>query len=240
LIGTAQSTTSTSTLVITTTTAATRGQFIVVRVASDNASATTPTFTCADSAGNTYTTVVQQARNATANAGVSGAIMSAFVTNPLPSGGTITITLSTARAQKAAYAETFNDVLGLRTSGTANNSGASTAPTVTSPSATNGDLVVGAIAIESNAAPSAFDTDTTNGTWSTVTGVDRRAEQDRHRRRHPDVQLDDHLDGLGGAGCGVRTPQHHRLVLARRGDHHRLGDRTSPHGVGYCFHGWQR
>jgi hypothetical protein len=166
-LGTAASTTSATTLVITTGAAATVGQFIVVHVAADNASATTPTFTAADSAGNTYTTRVQGAVNASANAGVAGAIITAPVTSELASGGTITITLSTAVVNKAARAVAFNGVGALRAIGTTN-AGESTAATVTTTgSALTGDLVLGAAAIESRTTPSAYDTDTVNGSWST-------------------------------------------------------------------------
>ena len=61
-LGTGQINTSGTTVVITTTDVANVGEWIIVRVATDNVSATTPTFSCADSAGNTYLVDIQAAR----------------------------------------------------------------------------------------------------------------------------------------------------------------------------------
>ena len=169
-LGTQVATTSGTTLVITTTTAVTVGEVIVVRVAADNfgTAQTQPTFTCADSASNTYTTHAQRATNATAAAGVAGAIIVAKATTALAAGGTITITLSNSVAARAAYAESFTDYDNtLRASTMVTAAGSSTTPAVTSGSVTSGDLVLAATAVEHNTAVT-YDTDTANGTWSTA------------------------------------------------------------------------
>lgn len=166
--GTGASTTSSTTVTITTTRNVRVGQTIIVCVATDNLSATTPTFTYSDTAGNTYSARQQKANNATAAAGIAGGIGVAKVTAALASGSTITVTTSGNVAQKAAQAFVFENVADSLRNSTTAASGASTAPAVTTGSATTGDLVFAAIARESNATPSAYDSDTTNGNWSTA------------------------------------------------------------------------
>jgi hypothetical protein len=166
-LGTGQINTSGTTVVITTIATADVGEWIIVRVATDNLSATTPTFTCADSAGNTYAVDIEGARSASAGAGIAGAVFSAPVTSQLASGQTITVTLSGATFAKAAVAQAFTGVGGRRASGTNSANGLSTAPSATLTTPVSGDLVIGHIAHESRTAPSAYDTDTTDGSWST-------------------------------------------------------------------------
>lgn len=166
--GTGASTTSSTTVTITTTRNVKVGQTIIVCVATDNLSATTPTFTYSDTAGNAYSARQQKANNATAAAGIAGGIGVAKVTAALASGSTITVTTSGNVAQKAAQAFVFENVADSLRNATTAASGASTAPAVTTGSATTGDLVFAAIARESNATPSAYDSDTTNGNWSTA------------------------------------------------------------------------
>jgi uncharacterized delta-60 repeat protein len=164
-LGIGQSTTSSTTVVITTNATVPVGDFIVVNVASDNLSATTPTFTATDSAGNTYTTQVQGARNASANAGVAGAIITAPVTTELASGGTITVTCSGAVVNQAAQASSYRGVGGLRGIVNIANGASTTASVTSNGSALTGDLVLGAAAIESRGSIT-FDSDTVNGNWS--------------------------------------------------------------------------
>jgi hypothetical protein len=162
-----------NTLVITTTAAIAIGDLVVVRWAADNLSATTPTATCADSGGNTYTVLRQAAANATAAAGIAGGMLSSLATAAVASGGTITLTFSGAIVGKAAYAESFTNVTNTTrvaavgssaASGTAATSGASAAGIVA------GDLVLGFSAVQSRTAATG-DADTTNGSWSTKVGV---------------------------------------------------------------------
>ena len=166
-LGTGAINTSGTTVVITTSATATVGEWIVVRVATDNLSATTPTFTCADSAANTYAVDIEGARSASAGAGIAGGVFSAPVTTQLTAGDTITVTLSGATFAKASTAHAFTGVGGRRASGTNSANGASTTPSVTLTTPVSGDLVVGHIAHESRTAPSAYDADTSNGSWST-------------------------------------------------------------------------
>lgn len=166
-LGSATSTTSGSTIAITTTNPIAVGDLVVVRVASDNLSATTPTFTAADSGGNTYTTHRQQAQNATAAAGAANAIIATKATAAIAAGGTITVTLSGAVASRAAYAESFvgfsNTARAVNSVGAASSSSSSSGAV----SCQTGDLMIGAAAIESSAAITG-DTDTTGGSWSTL------------------------------------------------------------------------
>ena len=106
-LGTGLGTSSSTTVTITTTAAIAIGDLVVVRVATDNLNATTPTFTCADGSANSYTIHRQGAVNATAAAGVAGAIFCRKATAARASGSTITITLSGAVAHKACFAESF-------------------------------------------------------------------------------------------------------------------------------------
>jgi hypothetical protein len=167
-LGNAAATTAADTLVLTTTAAIAVGDLVVVRWAADNATATTPTATSVtDSGGNTYTDHAFRGNNATANAGIVGGILATKATSAVASGGTITLTLSlTTSAHRAMYAESFTGFHNLTRSNVVVNSGASTASTVTSGVVTPGDLVVGAVAIESRTAPSAYDSDVLNGSWS--------------------------------------------------------------------------
>lgn len=165
-VGDAAGTVSGTTLVITTTAAIAIGDLVVVRVAADNLTATTPTITCADSGGNTYTSRAFLGVNATPAAGVVGAILAAKATVAVPIGGTITATFSGAIAHKSMYANSFIGFDNTLRVAATTASGTTTAAAVTSGSATAGDLVVGMTAVESRAAPSAYDTDTTNGSWA--------------------------------------------------------------------------
>ena len=166
-LGTGQATTSGTTIVITTTAAIDIGDLVVVRWASDNLNATTPTATCADG-GNTYTMQRQGAVNATAAAGVAGGILTTKATVARPLGSTITVTLSGAVAHKCAIAVSFtaaeNTVRSTAVSATgastSANSGASGAVAV-------GDLVLGWVAWETRGALTG-DADTGGGTWSTI------------------------------------------------------------------------
>ena len=172
-LGTTTNNTSASTLVITTTAAIAIGDLVVVRVASSNQTATTPTFTCADSGGNTYTTHAERSSgHATANAGVIGGVMATKATSAVAAGGTITITLSVATAAKAAYAESFVGFDNTTRSTPATTFGDTLAAvTVTSGAVNSGDLVVAACLAESRTSASVADTDTLNGSWSTIVNL---------------------------------------------------------------------
>jgi hypothetical protein len=166
VVGSTAETASDGSIVITTTVAVDQGDLIVVRGASDNLSSSTPTFTVADSGGNTYATGPQAAVGASA-AGVAGFIAVARAATALGIGATITVTLSGSVAMKAVVAKKFPGASTVtRSTGVSNTGSASSASTVTSGTVNQGDLVVGGIAAETRTTPSAYDTDTTNGSWS--------------------------------------------------------------------------
>ena len=157
-----------TTLAITTTAAIAVGDFVVVRWAADNLSATTPTATCSDG-NNTYTVQSQGAVNATAAAGVAGGIITTLATVAKASGSTITLTFSGAITGKAAYAESFTGVTSSLRFAAISATGASTAPSPgTTSSVPIGDLVLGVVAAETRAAITA-DPDATGGSWSAGT-----------------------------------------------------------------------
>lgn len=168
-VGGANNKTSGTTLATTVTSNVAVGTLLMVFVSADNLSATTPTFTFSDSAGNTYTTLVQKATNATAASGIAGAIGATLVSAPLTGGSsTVTVTLSGAVTAKISEVLTFSGASTVGRVAAVSASGASTAPTVTTGSASSGDLVVGLITYEDSSLLSAADADTTGGSWSTV------------------------------------------------------------------------
>lgn len=167
-LGTNNNRTSGNTLATTVTSGASPGTLIVVVVACDNLSATTPTITFSDSVGNTYTTIVEKATNATAAAGVTGAIGAALLSTALVANtSTVTATMSGNVTAKVMNVFAFSGVGTSTRVASVTGSGSSTAPTVTSGTAQVGDLTLGLIAYEDSSALSAADADTTNGSWST-------------------------------------------------------------------------
>lgn len=158
-----------TTLVITTTAPIAVNDLVVVRVACDNLTVSTPTIAVADSGGNTYTQHRYQGNNGTGAAtGVVSALLATKATAAVATGGTITVTLGTAVTAKAAYAESFrgfnNTVrstpVGAIGSTAAHGSGAS--GTVNA-----GDLVLGLDATETRGAITG-DAAAANGTWSAI------------------------------------------------------------------------
>ena len=171
--GLGNSSTSGQTVLLTTTQAIPKGALLCVMMSADNVSATTPTFTAADNsgAGNTWSVAWQLARNATAAAGVSGGLLYTIAQADMASGTVITVTLSHNPVMKVGLGAWFT---GIDTAaplvGTATGNGASTAASA-SKSVTSGNLVIGSVSRETNAAVTAYDSDTTSGSWST--GIDR-------------------------------------------------------------------
>lgn len=168
-LGSAVDTLSGNTLGIATTAAIAIGDVVVVRIAADNLSATTPTFACSDSAGNVYTTHHQLATQTTAAAGIAGGIMVAKATAAMAAGGSIIVTLSGAVAAKAAYAESFTGGSNVLTSAPVGSTATNGAMgPVVSGLVNSGDLVLGWSAYEMNATAITGDADTVNGSWSTI------------------------------------------------------------------------
>jgi hypothetical protein len=142
------------------------GELVVVRLACDNLSASTPTITSVvSSPANTWTQVAFRGQNATANAGVIGAVWVSKLTADMPNGSPITFTFSANTTHRCLYAAAFTGVEATLRNAAVVDSGSGTASTVTSGNALAGDLVIGAVAIESRTAPT-YDTDTTNGSWA--------------------------------------------------------------------------
>lgn len=171
-IGSAVSNVSGTTVVIALTAAVEIDDLVVVRCAADNLSATTPTMTCADSAGNTYTTHASLGVNATAAAGVVLGLFATKATAPIPIGGTITVTLSGAVVEKAAYAESFAGFKNLLARTLAVSTALNGNPGI---KGFVGELVVGACAHESHVELTG-DTDTVAGEWLSEARVPSRTD----------------------------------------------------------------
>lgn len=171
-LGTGASTSSGTSLTWTTTGAINVGDLVIIRVGSDNASATTPTFTCSDGSANVYTNQRQGAVNATAAAGVAGAIFTCKATVARSIGTTMTITLSNAVAHKTAYGETYTGVDETLRVAAVSATGTATAASAgaTAAGLVAGDIVFGMTANETRGTITG-DSDTTNGSWAAQTTV---------------------------------------------------------------------
>jgi len=161
------------------------GDLLVIRVAADNLSGTTPTISAVSdsiASTNTYTVVSQRVQNTTAAAGVMGALIVSKITQQLPNATLLYVDFSSAStAHKAGYAELYSGVEATQRSTAVSASATSTAASAVSGTVNAGDLVIGAVAVESRAAPT-YDADTLNGSWagnfnkpSTTSGSDTSA-----------------------------------------------------------------
>lgn len=147
------------------------GDTIVVAVACDNLGATTPTKTLTIPANfDSLVEHVDVARNASAAAGTALGLWTcrAVIDDPNSGGGG-----SFSCALSGSVGARVIGLIALR--GTAGGvrgtvqvaNGSSTAPSVVSDVAVNGDVVIGVAALEQNSAPTG-DSDTTDGSWSTL------------------------------------------------------------------------
>lgn len=153
------------------------GAVIVVCVAADNAGASGAKSTSApsDSQGNTYNLVNQTNRTpgSAAADGTTASVYAARVTTALASGvDTITGNFSPNTTAKSFVAIAFSGMediaysnSGVTGSGTTYNNGNTATASLAS-----GDIVIGAVAVESNTAATA-DSDTSNGSWVATTAV---------------------------------------------------------------------
>jgi hypothetical protein len=109
---------------------------------------------------------------ATGAASVRGELWAITTTQVWNSGTyTGTITISVSRTAKAAAVEEFSGLTTTIRGGSAvSGTSLAGAPTATNTSALSGDLVIGASMWETGTAPTG-DSDTTNGSWSTLNGV---------------------------------------------------------------------
>jgi hypothetical protein len=148
------------------------GDFLSVNTGCDNTGIAAPTATIADSGSNTWSTAAHTT-GAIVTAG-SGVILEnwvCLVTTAL-SAGTITITFSASITNKAAQCHRWTGISSATPSAARVSAGSGTATansTVTSNSVPIGDLCIGTTVIENGTAGAitAFDSDTTNGSWST-------------------------------------------------------------------------
>jgi hypothetical protein len=177
-IGEAASTNATTPNTLTVTFPATErdkpmpGDLIVVRGARDNLASDPATgdSISATPGGETYTRVAVPQNVGTANAGLVQVTFFALVSTAWPQGAnTLTWTMPTGPADRACYVEHFRHAGAQR--GTADTSAGSTTSAVniltTDPVA--GDLVLGSGGFElNNASTVTPDSDTTNGSWSTM------------------------------------------------------------------------
>lgn len=164
--------TSSTTIAVTTGVAVASGSLVVVFAGCDNLSATTPTASFTDSVGGNTWTVLSTAtsNSATAAGGQVVHLAVSKLTNALLSTSTITCTLSgavTVRTIEGAYF-TGADATQRGTAGNASGTTTTWSASVTGGLA--GDLVLGAITTQNNAAITG-DTDTTNGTWGSLGAI---------------------------------------------------------------------
>ena len=170
--GSNNSTTSTATLVVTLTQSVSVGDMLVVCIAADNqgSAGAASISSVTDSKSHTYTSRASQNNDpGAANAGATVAIFVAPITTAMTTSDTVTINFSPNTTSKAAViwevvagATEFPKYLsnGGTTGSTAN-------PSLASTSISSGDAVIYALAAESNATLTG-DSDTTNGSWSTL------------------------------------------------------------------------
>ena len=147
------------------------GDLIVINVAADNLSATTPTVTASDGTANVYTTVIQKGQGSS-GAGVVGALICCRATVARATGAATTLTFSGAIVAKSARFNVFTGVPGAagtfgQTSAAVSASGTSTAPSVVSGAVNVNDLVIGVFAAETRGTVTG-DSDTLNGSWATL------------------------------------------------------------------------
>lgn len=152
------------------------GSLAVICVSADNSStggATNNVSSVTDSIGNTWKLVQRPIfDNGAASAGIQGAIaytdMSA---GTITTGTTITVTFGAATTAKSytlhEVVPTAGKVIGYVQGGVATGKSGTTAPTMTTGTITNGNLLIATFAMESGTTQTfTDDADTTNGTWS--------------------------------------------------------------------------
>lgn len=171
LIASGTETASDSALELTVSTACATGNLCVLYIALDNASSSTPTISSVtDSRSNTWTQVGYGIRPIAAGSGNVGVIFKSSInTAALQVGDTITVNLSNAVASKAGFVEVYPGFTTTEPAAAVVAQGSASSLSVgpITPTA-SGQLVVGMMSLESNADPSATDSDTTDGSWSSL------------------------------------------------------------------------
>jgi hypothetical protein len=171
--GSGNSATSTATLAFDCGNSFAIGDVIVVCISADNngASGVSSLTSVTDAGGNVYELLQATYDPGAAAAGQTVGIAWARITTALITTDDVTINFSPNTVSKAAVVHKLDPDTGITiqkvTSGFTAGSATGT-PTVTTATVTIGDVVIAAIAAESNAAFTG-DSDTTNGSWSTQT-----------------------------------------------------------------------
>ena len=154
------------------------GDFLVVFVAADNdgtSGVSSISTTMTDSVGNTYThrATITRSPGSASGDGASLAIFTCPVTIALTTSDRITANFSPNTDQKIIQAIKIvpdaGETVEYRGVG-AGTTGASTTPSQTTSSITSGDTVIGAFAMETDDVGITYDSDTTNGSWSSSFG----------------------------------------------------------------------
>jgi hypothetical protein len=153
------------------------GTLLVLAVCCDNVTATTPTISSITNiGGSTWTdragSVTQSGATATAGAGVFVYCQTLFTATSVPAGTNVIVTFNASPTAKAMEMWGFTDMQNILRNTVA--SAASTAGTpsiaTTGTALVAGDLVIGIAGAENNVVMTG-DTDTLNGSWSTIDGV---------------------------------------------------------------------
>lgn len=152
------------------------GDLLVVEVAANNAgtNGAAATTVITDAVGNTYTQRAQINRDpGAANEGATLTLFTGVITNAI-TGQNLTCTFTNGQPTRAVlggykFVPGAGETASYISTDTTGTSGSGTASSIVTTSITSGDTVVGAIALESDAAITG-DSDTSNGSWSTIYG----------------------------------------------------------------------
>lgn len=177
--GSAAVNSATASVNITTTATIPAGATVIISIASNPATATTPTWTAVDAfPGNNWRTVADVASASGASTGVIGSLIVGKIQTAIPSGSTIALSGSTSPAGPVAALVTYYTGVGnWRPATTGSFAATATSTSAASGACSVGDLVVGMSAMETALVPT-YDNDTLGGAWSagtravTTNGVD--------------------------------------------------------------------
>jgi hypothetical protein len=169
--GSGNSTASTATLAFDCGDSFAVGDFIVVCISADNngTAGVSSLSSVTDAGGNTYTLLQATYDPGAAAAGQTVGIAYARTTTPLVATDDVTVNFSPNTTSKAAVVFKLHPDFGITLQFVTSGFGAGSAtgtPTITTSTINTGDVVVAALAVESNEAVTA-DADSTNGSWST-------------------------------------------------------------------------
>lgn len=173
-------TTSRTSWVVTYGNACNAGELVLIALATDNSRTfgTGPVTSLSDNAGNSYPLLVTQSLNwgiydsptSAANDGCSLFIFGKIITNAITVSTTHTFAMDTATVAKATTGAHFSGVGARSDNATFWDSHSNVGDPIafTTSSVTNGGLVFCAAAVEALSATPTGDSDTTNGSWSSI------------------------------------------------------------------------